>query len=214
MKQNPSTIRVQGKGSVSSAPDMVDLGLELTSRKPDYNDAVAESAKRLDLLRRSLPKADLLPDDLKTRAFSVSIAEEYVASRRVFRGYDVRHRLSLRIPFDRKQLGRVLAAVTASRAMALLSLSFTVSDPEEVKRRVLEDAVRNARSRAETIAVAAGKKLGAIRSIEYGHAEIRIYSEEYSLHAPCAPASPMMNFQPADIESGDTVLIVWELEGK
>lgn len=214
MKPNPPLIRVQGSGQVASTPDTVILGLELISEHRDYAKATADAGRKLELLRASLPKAELTADLLKTDSFNVAVERDYEAGKYIFRGYSVKHRLSLRLPFDPAHLGRVLAAVTSSNAKASLSLSFTVADPEAVKRRVLEAAVRNARSRAELIATAAGQKLGPIHTIDYGHTEIHIRSEPHSLDT-IGEASPMdmdLDLNPADIDSEDTVLVAWELE--
>jgi uncharacterized protein YggE len=212
MHPNPPLIRVQGSGRVSSTPDTVILGLELISEHRDYGKATADAARKLELLRASLPKADLTVEQLKTESFNVGVERDYEEHKYIFRGYSVKHSLSLRLPFDPSHLGRVLAAVTASNAKASLSLSFTVAEPEAVKRRVLEAAVRNARSRAEVIATAAGQKLGAIRAIEYGHTEILIRSEPLSLSSACESSTMDMDLNPSDIESDDTVLVAWELE--
>ena len=214
MNTNPPLIRVQGNGQVASTPDTVILGLELISENRDYGKATVDAARKLELLRAALPKADLTTEQLKTDSFNVGVERDYDAGKYYFKGYSVKHSLSLRLPFDPIHLGRVLAAVTASNAKASLSLSFTVADPESVKRRVLEAAVRNARSRAELIATAAGQKLGAIHAIEYGHTEIHIRSESHSLSTTCESAAMDMelDLNPADIDSDDTVLVVWELE--
>lgn len=212
MKSNTPLIRVQGSGQVASTPDTVILGLELTSEHRDYGKATADAARKLELLRMALPKAELTVELLKTDSFNVGMERDYDAGKYTFRAYSVKHSLSLRLPFDPARLGQVLAAVTASNANASLSLSFTVADPEEVKRRVLEAAVRNARSRAEVIANAAGRKLGAIHAIEYGHTEILIRSETHSLSTACESPGMDMDLNPSDIESEDTVLVVWELE--
>lgn len=212
MKPNPPLIRVQGSSQVSASPDTVILGLELISEHKDYGKATADAGRKLELLRAALPKADLSAEQLKTEAYNVGVERDYLAGTHTFRAYSVKHHLSLRLPFDPAQLGRVLAAVTASNAKANVSLIFTVADPETVKRRVLEDAVRNARSRAEVIASAAGQKLGAIHAIDYGHTEIVVRSAMHDLSEGGAETPMDMNFNPADIEAEDTVLVVWELE--
>lgn len=212
MKPNPPLIRVQGNGQVASTPDTVILGLELISENRDYGKATADAARKLELLRAALPQADLTIEQLKTDSFNVGVVNDYEAGKYTFRGYSVKHSLSLRLPFDPAHLGRVLAAMTGCNAKASLSLSFTVADPEEVKRRVLEAAVRNARSRAEVIATAASQKLGGIQAIEYGHAEIVIRSASHSLGNLFEGKTMDMDLNPADIDSEDTVLVVWELE--
>ena len=212
MKPNPPLIRVQGSGQVASTPDTVILGLELISEHRDYGKATADAARKLELLRAALPKAELTAEQLKTESLNVGVERDYDAGTYTFRAYSVKHHLSLRLPFDPTHLGRVLAAVTASNAKANLSLSFTVADAEAVKRRVLEAAVSNARSRAEVIATAAGQKLGAIHGIEYGHTEILIRSTMHELSEACESPGMDMDLNPADIETEDTVLVAWELE--
>lgn len=209
MKSNPALIRVQGHGSVSSVPDTIILGLDLNSEDEDYDKVIADASRRLELLTQAIAKTGLSPELLRTESFNVGVERDYDAGHYTFRAYSVKHSLSLRIPFDQAKLGNVFAAVTRSKARANLSLSFTVSDPEGVKSRVLEAAVKNARSRAEIIASAAGLKLGAIQGIEYGHTVITVSSPPLMFSEACA--SPAMDINPADIESDDTVLVVWEL---
>lgn len=211
MKSQPSLIRVQGHGSVSSNPDTIILGLELESEHKEYDKAMEDSAQRLELLRKSLSKAGLDVEMLKTESFGVSVAQDYNQGRYVFRGYCAKHHLSLELPYERKQLGRVFAAVTQSKARSSLTLTFTISDPEAVKRRVLEAAVRNARDRAEVIAAASGQKLGNIHAIEYGQAEIIVRSQPMAFSTALASPAREMGFNPAEIDSEDTVLMTWEL---
>ena len=212
MNPNPPLIRVQGSGKVSSTPDTVIVGLGLASEHKDYAKATADAARKLELLRAALPNADLTAEQLKTESFNIGVENDYQAGTQTFRAYSVKHHLSLCLPFEPVQLGRVLAVVMASGSKANVTLCFTVADAEAVKRRVLEEAVRNARSRAEVIAHAAGRQLGAVHSIEYGHTEIMIRSRPQNFYEGLN--SPCMDLAPADIESEDTVLMVWELAGE
>lgn len=215
MKSQSSLIRVQGHGNVSSTPDTIILGLTLESEHKEYDKAMEDSAQRLELLRQAMPKAGLDAERLKTESFGVSVAQDYNQGRYIFRGYCAKHHLSLELPYERKQLGCVFATVTGCKARATLTLTFTVSDPEAVKRRVLEAAVRNARDRAEIIAAASGQKLGNIHAIEYGHAEVIVRSQPMMFSSRAiASAAPVMDFNPAEIDSSDTVLMTWELTGK
>lgn len=211
MNSNPPLIRVQGSGKVSSTPDTVIVGLGLTSEHKDYAKATADASRKLEQLRAALPKADLTAEHLKTESFNIGVETDYQGGTQTFRAYSVKHHLSLRLPFEPVQLGRVLAAVMESGTKANVTLTFTVADAEAVKRSVLEEAVRNARSRAEVIAHAAGQQLGAVRSIEYGHTEIMVASRSQNFYEGLN--SPCFELAPADIESEDTVLMVWELAG-
>jgi uncharacterized protein YggE len=212
MKPTSNLIRVQGSGLVSCSPDTVIVGVELVSEHRNYEKATADASRKLELLRNALPKAELSAEQLKTEAFNVGMEHDYHAGTHTFRGYSVKHRLSLRLAFEPVLLGRVLAVLAASKTQANLSLTFTVADPEVVKRRVLEDAVNNARSRAEIIARAAGQRLGPVHAIEYGHTEIFIGSEPHGLNIYSDTEARPMDLKPADLQASDTVLITWEIE--
>lgn len=207
---NSPLIRVQGSGKVSVSPDTVIIELRLRIEDPVYATATKEAERKLGLLRSAFPRVGLAVEALKTESFQIATANDYIAGLQVFRAFTVDHFLSLRLPFDTKSLGRVLSALAASKTQANLSLAFTVADPEAVKRRVLEDAVRNARSRAEIIASAAGLQLGCIHCIDYGRSEILIRSEDHIISEACAEPFNM-NLNPADIDAEDTVHMAWEL---
>jgi uncharacterized protein len=206
-------IRVQGQGRITSTPDVVVLGLSVTSLRPTYAVAVSELNEKFELLRAALPAADVDAKALKTTSFDISITNDYVNGRHVFRGFSGTHGLELRRPFEQKRLARLFDAISASKANAQLTLTFTISNPEEIKKRVLQDAVKNARAAAECIAEASGQTLGSILSIEYGWSEIRLTSSPASL-AYGAVCESAPHLEPADFKSEDTVQVAWELCSK
>ncbi len=209
--QPPATIRVQGHGSVSTAPDVVDLGLEIACEDRDYGRTIAGLNGRLESLRQAVADAGEDPKALKTGSFQVSIENDYEVRNR-FRCFKGEHRLALRLPFEQGRLARVFASISGCDARPELSLSFGFSDPEAIRQRVLEDAVKNARKRAEIITAAAGQTLGRIVAIQYGYAEIRISSDVME-SCELAKMESAPELEPSDIDSTDTVQIVWEITG-
>lgn len=206
------TIRIQGQGQTSVAPDIVVLSITVSSKDKDYGKAVAALNRGSSTLRESLVEAGEDQQSLKTDSFSITTESEFLDGRRVFSGFVGNHKLTLRLPLDQLRIAKVFGAIFRSGAAPEVSLSFSVSDPEAVKRRVLESAVKNARQRAETIATAAGQKLGRIVNIEYGEREICIASNQFALGSAVCEEVP--DFTPSDIESTDTVQITWELVGE
>lgn len=211
MSTTRPTIRVQGHGRVASEPDIVVLSLVIVAGNREYAKTIHEVNTRTTALREAIIKAGEDPKALKITAFDVTTDTEYVDGRRVFCGFQGTHSLELRTGFDHKRLSRLFSAITASSAKARLSLSFTVSDPEGLRQRVIAAAVANAQQRAKVICEAAGQQLGGMVSIEYGYAEIRVSSDVFSLGAEIqADTAPEM--EPAEVESSDTVTMVWEIE--
>lgn len=212
MQMNQPTLRVQGHGQVATNPDIVVLHIELSFEGRDYGKTVTGLNARLDALRGSVTHAGEDSKELKTVSFGIDVAKDYVDGRYVFRGFKGGHSLELRMPFDQARLARVFSSITESKAEPELSIQFTVSDPEAIRRGVLANAVANARQRAEIIATAAGQQLGRIIAIDYGYAEVRVSSECYDVDAVVlSEAAPEL--APADIESADTIRVTWEIGG-
>jgi uncharacterized protein YggE len=186
------------------------LSFTVTSEDRDYGKTIEGLNTRLDALRRSVAEAGEDTKALKTTSFTVSIKNDYVDNRHVFRGFCGEHRLELRMAFDQTRLGRLFSVISSSAARPQLSLAFTVSDPEAIRHRVLEDAVRNAHRRAEVIAAASHQTLGKIIAIDYGYTEIRVSSDQYALES-AATCEGAPEIEPSDIESTDTVQIAWEI---
>ena len=204
-------IRVQGHGRIESAPDVVALTFTLSTEDVQYSKAIETLNEKTDALRKAVVSAGWEPKMLKTASYSVSIKTDYdrEEGKHVFQGYAGVHGMSLRIPLDLAKLGKVLSAVSGSSARAEIEMVFTCADPEAIRQRVLEDAVRNARKRAEVIATTAGQKLGAILAMEYGYVEVRVSSEPMVMQESNACLSEF-SLEPADVESEDNVSVTWE----
>jgi uncharacterized protein YggE len=206
-------IRVQGHGRIESPPDVVVLTFTLSTEDVQYARAIDALNEKTVALRNAVVTAGWEAKMLKTASYAVSINTDYdrEEGKHVFRGYGGTHRMALRFPLDLTRLGKVLSAVSASSARAEIEMVFTCSDPEAIRQRVLEDAVRNARKRAEVIASAAGQKLGAILAMEYGYVDVRVSSEPMALQEASMECAPELSLEPADVESQDNVSVTWEL---
>lgn len=209
MKEN--IITVQGVGRLSIEPDTAVIRCKVSALNKSYTGANQEMNQRVDLLRQALTAEGFAKTDLKTTDFGMTRetkrnpkTDEYE-----FSGFNAAHALELRLPLDKARVNRVMEALLGSKAEAQVDIAFAVADPEPVRQRLLTAAVENARQRAETIARAAGTKLGKIAHISYGVAEVQIRQTESML---CdSPAGP-------EIEAGnytvqDSVTVTWEILG-
>ena len=98
-----------------------------------------------------------------------------------------------------------------------MNIRFTVKDPSAISEELLRAATKNARQKAEILCEASGVKLGELKSIDYNWGEINVYSNTRNDMDDECLAMPMMrgasiDFEPDDIEAGDTVTFVWEIE--
>jgi len=209
-------MRVQGEGEASVPPDQVALRFDVSHWDRNYGPSIEGLNEHVDLLRQDMAGLGMERQQLKTSSFRVSTTHETVKrggkEYRQQSGYTASHSIRLELPMDRDLMNQVLDAVSRGLAEPSVSIGFEVSDPAPLRQLALENGVAQARRNAETLAAAAGVSLKKIRSIEYGWAEMRVVSTHYMLEAPRAagPASP--DLEPRDVETSESVTVVWEIE--
>ena len=112
-----------------------------------------------------------------------------------------------------KRLGETLSAISSCGAMPELQIAFSVKDKNAVSAELLENAIVNAKEKAEILAKAAGVQLGSIQSIDYSWGELRLLSKtRYNDMMLCEASAAPMEIEPDDIDVSDTVTIVWAIE--
>ena len=208
------TIRVQGRAVVSGERDLVILRFSLNSKAMSYGASLENMYKRVEMLRQELESVGVDRTELKTSNLSVSPDFERVKDKYVFSGYVASQNMKLELPMDRQHLNQVLDRVTDSKSGAQLSISFGLKDESALRQRALEEAVANARKNAETLAKAAGVKLGNLLQVDYGWSEVYFRSEESSgLVIANREARDAPDIEPEGARLEDSVTTIWEMDG-
>ncbi len=105
----------------------------------------------------------------------------------------------------------MLGTIAQGRSGAEIRICFSVKDEESLRQQALAEAVRVARLSAESLARAAGVKLGKLRSIAHGWDEIRVSRPAYGV--VCDSVSERaVDIDPKDVSTGEDVTLVYEIE--
>jgi uncharacterized protein YggE len=160
-------ITVTGTGEVETVPDEAEFSIGVTTKGRTAREALTANSAQMQRLIDALKAAGVAASDIKTR--DVSVSPDYEPSDR--NAYTARNSVSVRI----KELTRasaVLDAASQAGANEVYGPMLSRSNREALEKRALEDAVANARERAEALAEAAGVSLGEVTAIseqrEYG----------------------------------------------
>jgi uncharacterized protein YggE len=206
-------LKVQGKGRVSTEPDMVTLSFDVESKARDYEESVRNLNLRTDDLRGSMSASGLDRARLKTTSFSVRVETQYKDGQHMFAGYIASHRLQIEIPMDKTLLNTVLRHIAQGHSGAEIRLEFSVEDRDALRKKVLAQAVQAAKENAETLAKAAGVTLGKLIQMDYGWAEVRIYDREASMFCggPDAMLAYDAEIEPEDVAAEDSVTLAFEI---
>ena len=212
------TIRITGKGNLKVRPDTTRIMITLEKVCREYGDALRNSSENTESLRDLLKRLGFERTDLKTLNFHVDTEYENYRENDVYKqrmvGYRYRHVMKVEFPSDNERLGRILYALASSPVNPEFRISYVVSDPEAKKNELLENAVRDARIKAEVLTRAAGVTLKDIWSIDYSWGEVDFEvrpMEELRMAKFDGGGSFDMDIEPDDIDMSDTVTVTWEI---
>jgi uncharacterized protein len=198
-------IVVVGEGSVRAAPDQCIINVALNSSGDSPAQALDrcnEAATRVFAAaeQAGVPRADVQTLNLSVQDYR-DPGQQQVTARLGSYQLNVRVRAL-------DQLSDVVGALTtaAGDALQIRAMRLTVSDPEPLRQQARLSAVRDAQTKANDLARAAGRQLGAIVSIEEGGGSASVP------RAARATAASSMPVEPGESTVGASVTVTFELD--
>lgn len=211
-QETPPSLMVTGEGRVSAPPDMARVTVGATAEDESAAAAMRAVSDIVTRLLASLDTAGIAPEDVQTETVSLDPRwhHDRDGSAPQITGYIASNTLSVRVR-DLDALGGVLDRLLSDGANRLQGLSFDIADPAPLMDEARRNAVRDARRRAETLAKAAGVRLGRILSLRDG-----------VVTGPPQPAPMMRQMAMEDasvlpvaggeLDLSALVTIIWEIE--
>ncbi len=207
-------ISVTGSGSVTVVPDiaLLSIGAEVT------RDTVAKArsgvAEAMEAVRGTLAHHDIEERDITTSSFN--IRPQYSSQKREtleITGYTVSNHLNVKLR-EMDDVPTVLddAIASGGNAVRVHSVSFIVDEPEQYLAEARQNAMEDARTRAEHMAELAKVKLGKVRSISESNIAMP-FSDRRSLSGmAAAEAAPATLISPGETEISLMVFVTYDLE--
>jgi uncharacterized protein YggE len=189
---SPAGITAVGTGSVSVAPDRAAFTFGTVSQASTAAAALAASSGNVTRIVDALRKAGVARADIQTSEVSLSPRTDENGTAIV--GYMATNSVTATM---RKiaDAGDVIDAAVGAGANQVYGPNLLASDQDAAYRNALKAAVAEARAKAETLASAAGLKLGRITTIaESGATPQPVFSAATTLEkaAPIEPGTQMI----------------------
>lgn len=197
------TITVTGVGAVKAVPDIAEVSVGVLATAPTAQAARADSDAQMSRVLAALKARGVADADIQTSQVSLSPTFDRTGARVV--GYTAANTVTARIR-DLDASGEIITAVAGGGANQISGPTLIVSDEKRLYRKALEDAVADARVRAETIATAGGEKVGALRSATEGN---NGGPTPYELRASDSAATPI---EPGTVEVKATVTATFDID--
>lgn len=216
--QGPSTadqtgIAVSGTGTVTVRPDIAVISAGVQTQGSTVSAARAAAATAMEKVNAAIRSLGVAEADVTTQYFNIQPQYDRSGTSKIT-GYSVTNQVSIKVR-NIDNASQVLDAVAqaAGDAVRVNGISFTVDKPEQHLTKAREDAIAQARSRAETLAKAANVNLAGARAISESTGGIAPLAEK----TLAAPATSGLGGAPTPVNPGQqelqvTVSVVYDIE--
>lgn len=160
----PPILSVSGSGMVQGAPDQAAITLGVVTRAETAGEAQQENAAKAAAIRSALTALGVEDADVKTEDYNFRPEYSREAGERTVVGYTASNVIRVKVR-NVALVGDVVDAALANGANTIHSLDFSIRDTDALRKRALESAVKDARSKADAIAHALGKSIVGVQHV-------------------------------------------------
>jgi len=188
----PAMISVTGEATVSVPPDLAQIDAGVTSEAKTAREASETNNAAMGKVLLALKGAGIEEKDFQTSRLSLQPQSAPNPSRpgpSAIVGYRASNRVTIRLR-DVTKVASVIDTLVGAGANDIGGINFTVSQASKLLDEAREQAIADARRKAEIYAKAAGVTLGATLSISEGGTPVPIpYRRMAAGMAPSAPVA-------------------------
>ena len=161
----PPSLDVSATGQADASPDRATVSAGVveqgtTAREAMFSNATLMTAVFDELEAAGIPKSNITTSQLSLRPQY----DRRDRNKPTIKGYEARNTVTVKSD-DIDQVGPMLDALVRAGVNNINQVQFTVKDPKNALKKAREDAIREAREKAESMANAAGVKLGPLLSL-------------------------------------------------
>jgi hypothetical protein len=210
----PRAVSVSGNGEVAAEPDLAQVTLGVEARRPTMAEARAGVAKTVD--RVLALTRDLRIDPKLVNATRLQVQPEYSWNdkdrKRVLLGYVVSRQVQVEVR-NLDQLGLLLERAVDAGVNQVNDPVLDSSKRKSLEREAMTKAVEDARLNAETLAKAAGARLGPVRMLNGASSgpPMPMYRRGPMVMADAAAAPPAETYQPGEMKFSASVNAEYDL---
>ncbi len=167
MAAQPDTpsISVSANATIEVTPDTAVISFDVNGKGRTAAEATSASATKMDSVKHNLLGCNILGNDITTTSYTL-YPDTDIKGKITGASNSVRIKLK-----DVSKLGPVIDKISAAGVDTINNISFSVSNRELYRNKLLAQAVENARQQAAVVANAGGRTLGKLLS-----ANINTYS--------------------------------------
>ncbi|WP_217589568.1 SIMPL domain-containing protein [Lentibacillus saliphilus] len=148
---NQGDMTVTGDGIVRTTPDAATVQMDVITEAAEPQEAQQENTMIMTRVIQALLQMGIPRNDIQTITYQINPQYDYVDGEQVFRGYEVVHSLSVTIsPIN--QVGYIIDTAVDQGVNRVSNIQFTTTRPTRYEQEALKKALKNAESKARSMA--------------------------------------------------------------
>jgi hypothetical protein len=215
--QQQNTISVNGNAQFKVAPDEATVFLRVETNGTTAKEAQDKNSVAMAAIQAALKRAGVEKADMETTGYNLYPITywDYKQERQVDSGFKVSHSLKVKTT-ELERVGEFIQLGVDAGATNVDSISFELSDAQtkDAKNEALRQAVSDAKSKAEALALGIDKNLGKVVSVSIN--EYNVYPmyrggmEAMAVKADMGAPAPAI--LPGDVDVSANVQVVFAIE--
>lgn len=162
---NVPTLSVSGEGVAQCQPDRAVVCIGVKTFNKDAAVAQNENAKLSNAIQSAIQGLGISAKDIQTKNYSFNPAYNYDNGKRnEISGYNVDNTVVV-VVNDVNMAGKVIDTALANGANKINSLQFSVKNTEPLRKEALQNAIKDAKNKADIIASGLGMKVTGIKNV-------------------------------------------------
>ena len=162
----PDYVYVSGQAATKVMPDMFPVNLSVSRTSQDVDDARRDIEEQVRRFVAQARDSGIKDDDMNVRDLRVERTEneDERSGKLTYLGHSISRNLEF-VFRDVQALRKFLSSIRMTRDVEVRLGNPDVDGASEVRRKLLADAVRSARTNADLLATAAGRRLGPAHTV-------------------------------------------------
>ena len=208
----PHGVSVAGEGKVQGKPDLALLSLGVSALADDVSTARDRASNELDAMIASMKKNGVADKDIQTQQLNISPEYDYSNGKQLLKGFRVSNSVSAKVR-DINATGKVVddAVNAGGNDVQIQGISFTIDKPDDLQRQAREQAIADARDKADTLAKAGGVSLGDAISITEGGGVQPVQASPAAFDRAASGPAAQTPIQPGELDVTVTVNVTWAI---
>jgi hypothetical protein len=206
----PNIVVVSGQGTVSTAPDKATVSLGVNTTGATAEEALQANATQMDSVLKALAAAGIEDKDIQTQNMNVNKHVENRGTKQETTNYVANQQLSV-VVHDVTAVGGVIDSAVKAGVNDVGGIEFGLTDAATSKNAAFKEAVVVARTKAETLAAAAGASVGSVVRIDENSYDMQPNFQSYDMAAAKLAFTGATAVSPGQVQTDVSVRVTYQL---